>query len=138
MRRLLICMVLLAGCVPARVPSQLSATPGPPVVVTGDRYENAVFAVERPANWRVITSGADAPPGVIFAAPDDTALIVLSAAPLGDVPLPPATEPDAVRVDRRAVPVGDRAVYAAVAGPAARWADVRPVWERVLASVVGV
>jgi hypothetical protein len=70
---------LLAGCglVPARVPPQLSHTPGPAVSFDeAGQVVLGVFAVPIPHGWRVIkTSTAQEPLRVVLASPDDTVLI---------------------------------------------------------------
>ena len=113
MMRRLIAALLLAGCVPATPPPHLANTPGAPVIVDGDRVITAAFRARAPAGWRIILGAASAPPTVIFAAPDNCALIAVSAAPIAAPPLPetcPLIAPHAARilVDGREI-----AVYAA-------------------------
>ena len=54
-------LILFSGCVPAQVPDNLDDTPGPPVVVSEDRYQGAVFSARAPAGWRIITSESRVP-----------------------------------------------------------------------------
>jgi hypothetical protein len=126
MMRRLIAALLLAGCVPAAPPPHLMNTPGAPVIVDGERVITEAFRARAPAGWRIILGAASAPPTVIFAAPDNCSLIVVSAAPIDAPPLPktcPLTPPRAARLR-----VNDReiAVHAA--------ADARTV-EAVIANI---
>jgi hypothetical protein len=75
---LLLMVLLLVGCIPAQVPDMLDDTPGPPVVIDGDWYRGTVFQVRVPSGWRVITSEARVPQGVILVAPEDAALMRLT------------------------------------------------------------
>lgn len=93
MRWLGLGLLALGACVPATTPPQLNQTPGVPVVVTDGRYTTEAFSVLRPDGWRVITSAADAPLGVILVAPDDSALIYISTDGVGDPPRPDADVP---------------------------------------------
>ncbi len=130
---LLALMTVLAACVPARTPPQLDATPGPVFTVTDNHYTNSAFTVTRPPGWRVISSGADAPPGVIFVAPDDTALIQVTTGPTDDTPQP---ETDLeLRTETATVPLADTTVRAYLVGPADNWDALLREWETVLGSV---
>jgi hypothetical protein len=74
-------LVLLVGCgqiAPMDTPPQLSATPGPPVVITADRYTTTAFSVWHPAGWRAVTSASFAEPSVVFISPDETAVIAVA------------------------------------------------------------
>jgi hypothetical protein len=126
MMRRLIAALLLAGCVPATPPPHLVNTPGAPVIVDGDRVITAAFRARAPAGWRIILGAASAPPAVIFAAPDNCALIAVSAAPIDAPPLPKTCPPTAPREARLRVNGGEIAVYAA--------ADARTV-EAVIANI---
>jgi len=66
----------------------LTNTPGAPITLDGERYTNTAFSVAIPRGWRVITSPADAPPAVTFAAPDGCTVIHLSTIP-ADPPVAP-------------------------------------------------
>lgn len=72
-------LLVMAGCIPATLPDNLDDTPGPPVVFDGTRYTGSRFTASVPDGWRVVTSEAQAPQGVIFVAPDDKTLIHLLA-----------------------------------------------------------
>lgn len=81
-----ILLLILAACSPPQTPEQLNFTPGAPITITDDLYVTGAFSVRYPPGWRVITTPAEAPPGAIFAAPDNAALIVLSISPIGTPP----------------------------------------------------
>ena len=89
-------------------PPILSATPGEAVVVTGSRYENEAFSLIYPSGWRVITSPADAPPGVTLVAPGDCALIVIAAAPVDPPTVPEACQAEDILSETRDVTLGTR------------------------------
>jgi hypothetical protein len=110
---LIAALLLIAGCVPATPPPHLANTPGAPVIVDGDRVITAAFRVRAPAGWRIILGAASAPPSVTFAAPDNCALIAVSAAPI-DPPSPSdRCPPVEMRVERVSVNGGVIMVYAA-------------------------
>lgn len=75
-------LFLIAGCIPARVPSNLDNTPGPAVIVADGYYQGSAFTARYLAGWRIVTSEASAPPSVIFVAPDEKSTIRLSVAPI--------------------------------------------------------
>jgi hypothetical protein len=94
--------LLLAGCgslVPARVPPQLTHTPGPPVIVTDHEVRTVAFRAQYPRGWQVITGPAFADPWVIFLNPDQTALIVLALDPADTAVNPPGAGADVCRLD---------------------------------------
>lgn len=132
---LLMAALLIVGCVPATVPPQLDHTPGPPLTVTDDRVQTAAFTVTRPDGWRVVTGEAAAPPSVILIAPDDTALVMLSAAPIDTPPRPQVDDETPLETRTASVNVtgGTVAIYAAA--PAADFADLAPLFDAVIASV---
>ena len=128
------CLTALAACVPATVPPQLDATPGPAVIVA-DRVEVAgLFSVQPPAGWRIVTGAAGDPPSVLFIAPDDAALIGIGTAPDYTAPALPGADHSAARavdMDGVQVQVGLRAPDDAP--------DVFiAVFEQVIASLRGV
>jgi hypothetical protein len=112
-RRLIAALLLLAGCVPATPPPHLANTPGAPVIVDGDRVITSAFRVRAPAGWRIILGAASAPPSVTFVAPDNCALIAVSAAPIAAPPLPDGCPPVEARTERVTVNGGEIRVYAA-------------------------
>lgn len=81
-------LLIAAGCASVSAPpaASLSATPGAAVVVTADTYRNDQFSLAYPPGWRVITAPAGAPLSVTFAAPDNCPLIVVSSAPIAQLP----------------------------------------------------
>jgi hypothetical protein len=64
------------------------------VQVTDGTVITSAFRVARPDGWRVITSPADVPPFVIFVAPDDAALVLVSSSGLDDNPPRPDVSDD--------------------------------------------
>jgi hypothetical protein len=129
---LALCLVLLAACVPAGTPPQLAYTPGPAVVVTDRAYESSAFTVHYPSGWRVVTGAADAPPSVVFVAPDEVSTITLQAGTLEDATL---AEPG-FRVDIRGIELADGTLITAIArAPETAWETFLPVFEGVVAGV---
>lgn len=127
-------LLISVGCVPATTPPQLAFTPGAPVQLINDLYVTAEFAVERPNGWRVITSAATSPRSVIFVSPDDTALILISVAGIGEPPRPQVDEP--LREQVREIALGDEQQVAAfISGRESDWAQLEAVFERVVASI---
>ena len=135
MRRWLACalaLAALAACVPPRLPPQLAATPGPPVVVAGRVHVGALFSVQPPPGWQITTGAAGAPPQVVLVAPDGAALIALGVGTGFTAPALPAAERSAARPLRLE---NGLLVRAALRAPADGWAAYADVFARVLASV---
>lgn len=110
---LIAALLLIAGCVPATPPPHLANTPGAPVIIDGDWVITSAFRVRALADWRIILGAASAPPSVTFAAPDNCALIVVSAAPI-DPPAPlDECPPVEARIERISVNGSAISVYAA-------------------------
>lgn len=109
-----ILLLILAACSPPQTPEQLNFTPGAPITITDDRYVTGAFSVRYPPGWRVITTPAEAPPGAIFAAPDNAALIVLSISPIGTPPELANVPAERVAVEGDEVALGQITVYAAL------------------------
>lgn len=127
-------VLLVSGCVPAITPPQLAHTPGAPVIVTANRYDAGAFSAVYPDGWRVITSPAGAAPSVIFASPDNCALIVLGVEPV-DVPTLPACTDTDFMTETREIDAGNTRLYAGITAPADQWGTVRGVFEAVEESV---
>lgn len=128
----LLCFVLLAACIPAKVPSNLDDTPGPAVVVSDHTFENSQFTARYPDGWRVVTSEAQAPPSVIFVAPDDVATIQLMVGKLENANF---NDPK-VKVDVRSLTLdGGLQITAILSAPPAQWDTYTAQFERVLASL---
>ena len=129
----LILFVLCAGCIPVEKPPQLTFTPGAAFVVTGETFDAGVFHVQYPADWRVITGQASAPPSVIFAAPEDQALMMLA---VGAIESPPVLNTDVeTRSETRSLEHDDLMLTAYLTAPVAEWDRYVQVFETVLASV---
>lgn len=128
----LLSCLLLAACIPAKVPDNLDDTPGPPVVVTERVYESSQFSARYPQGWRVVTSEARTPPAVIFVAPDEVSTIRLMVGPLDDINL---SEPDLQTEVRGLTLPGGLEMTAILSAPPDQWAALLPVFERVLASL---
>ena len=112
---------IFAACIPAHVPDNLDDTPGPPVIITGDLYEGSQFSARYPNGWRVITSEANAPPSVIFVAPDESATIQLVAGTLNNTNFPDSS----LQTDIRGLTLEDgEQVTAILRAPAAEWDTV--------------
>lgn len=131
--------LLLAACgslAPAATPAQLAHTPGPPVMVTGSVYNAGVFSLRYPSGWRIVTGAASSPMWVGFVSPDEDAVLVFSAAPLADVPRPPALEADAQAVtDQRSISLGEITLYAGIIAGADAWPAALALFEHMLATV---
>jgi hypothetical protein len=111
------------------VPPQLSHTPGAPVRFANGVYDAGVFTVRPPEGWRVITSPAASAPFVIFAAPDNCALILVAVEPM-DAP-PSAACPE---TDFRSETRTPDDLYLVGLAPAAQWDDFAAVLERAAES----
>jgi hypothetical protein len=125
-----LCYVFLSACIPAKEPPNLDDTPGPPVVITGDWVEVGGIRARYPDGWRVITSPADTPPFVIFASPDNCALIVLSVEPM-DVPQPAS---DCEQTDFQTM-THETTLFAGLSAPAASFERYRTTFEAVMTSL---
>lgn len=130
-------IISVAACIPAAtVPPQLSATAAPPVTVTDDHYQSAIFSVMRPDGWRVITSPADVPVNVIFVAPDDRALIVVSSAALGEnPPTPTLSDDDTLQTDTQTHTVNGQPLTVYLAGASSDWDGLTPILSRLVDSL---
>ncbi len=115
-------LLLIAGCISATPPPHLANTPGAPVIVDGDLVITAAFRVRAPAGWRIILGAASAPPSVTFAAPDNCALIAVSAAPIDAPPLPNACP--SVQTQMQQVAVNGEAIMVYAAADARTTAGV--------------
>jgi hypothetical protein len=128
----IVCM-LFAGCVPVEKPPQLTFTPGASFVVTDDIFDAGVFNVRYPQGWRVITGQASAPPSVIFAAPDDVALIMLA---VGEIESPPTLSSDIeTQSETRTIELGEVTMTAYLTAPVENWDSFMQIFEDVLATL---
>lgn len=133
--RLCVCVLVFcaAACVPAEVPEQVEQTPGMPIRVAGGWVQTAYFDVQHPAGWRVIASAAHDPLTLVFAAPENDALIVLSIQPVEN---PPQPQTDlALDAIRHEIMLDDLRVYAYGAAPVEAWEAFLEAFEQVAASV---
>jgi hypothetical protein len=126
-----IVLLLMAGCVPAETRIDLDATPGPPVVITEDRYTTTAFSVTYPTAWRVVTSPTFAAPWVVFVRPDEAALIALAVEGDDIADLLPESG-DELRDETRAVGAG---LTARLVAPADDWDAALATFERVIGSL---
>jgi len=126
---------VLLACVPATTPPQLDYTPGPPVVIADDVFTTAAFTVTPPEGWRVITAAADAPPGAIFVSPDDTALIFVTAGPIGEPPRPQVDAATLLRDDVETVALANAEIRVYTVAPQPDWSDVQVAAQRVITSL---
>ncbi|NWG18004.1 MAG: hypothetical protein HXY41_15370 [Chloroflexi bacterium] len=115
---------------PAQTPPLLNFTPGPPAVITDETFANETFSVRYPTGWRVVTSAADAPPSVVFVAPDEQSTITLQTEPPGE----PERDP-LFRLETRQLFLSGLRLYAVARVPVEKWAAFQPTFERLLASV---
>ncbi len=127
--------LLIGACIPAEVSPILSATPGEAVIVTNNVYENDHFSLTYPTGWRVITSPADAPPGVTLVAPGDCALIVVAAAPVEPPTVPEACTQEDILSETRDLTFDSMTVALAGSAPLSAWGDFLVAFERVAGSV---
>ncbi len=126
-------LVACGPIAPATPPSQLGATPGPVVVLTGDRYISKAFSAALPTGWQVVTSPTFADPWVVFTSPDETAVIVLALDP-DDTAVQPPNAKDFVERKEQTIMLEDgRAVYAVLV-TAASATDAK-IFGHVIASV---
>lgn len=125
--------LLVAACVPVAVPVQLSHTPGPPVIIYDLLYHSTAFTLRYPAGWRAITSAASDIPTVIFVAPDEDALIYVSANSNNpDLPVLPGHP----RGDSQVITLENgQVVTVAISAQAATWEAALPLYEQVAASL---
>ncbi|RMF76162.1 MAG: hypothetical protein D6737_20780 [Chloroflexi bacterium] len=141
---LLIVLVLLAACGPVVSVSPVAVlrnTPGPAVVITDDRIETAVFQIERPDGWRVITSAADAPVSIILVSPDERWLMMISAAPIDveKAPRPTVDDESELRSERRDVMLDDETFISTFgAAPVDEWDAFDEIFTRTIESLAAV
>jgi hypothetical protein len=122
-------LLLLAACVPAQVPDQLSATAGASLVITDDWVRGESFAAQIPGGWRVVTGEATQSQRVTLVAPDSQTTIELQA---GEA-VPPSDQapPEA----REVVRVGAGVVTATLRTPADQREAMQAVFAQVVASL---
>lgn len=127
-------LLVMTACVPARTPPQLADTPGPAVQVIDGWYDSGVFRAQYPAGWRVITSAAEAPVSVIFAAPEGDALIMMGEH-ITDAPAP-AGYAGKLRSERREIELGNGVTVIAILNAAhENWLTRLALFEAVVSSV---
>lgn len=129
-----IMLLIMTACIPARLPQQLEATPGPAVVVTDQEVLIGGFATRYPAGWRIITSAADADtPTILLAAPENQALIALGS---GDVTTPYLDAQGETRsITRQSSLTPDLVVTAVLVAAAPDWERFAELFEWVIASL---
>lgn len=132
MNRLWLLLLSLTACVPGTVPALLSATPGPPVIVADQVYRGVDFTVRYPAGWRVITSAAASPAAVIFAAPENEALIYIGPEDTPSLSETARTMTETVRL------TDGREVRAGLSADPEVWEAVWPLFQQVTASLQAI
>lgn len=130
------CLLLISACTPAEVPPQLTQTAGPAFTVAEGIYRNDHWQAAYPDGWRVISAAASDRIGVIFVAPDDCTLILLSEAE-SVPPQPPGCSDETVS-EAEIITAGDHTVYVTWVAESARADTVRSTIERVLESIAAV
>jgi hypothetical protein len=126
-------LACLWACTPVEKPPQLTFTPGAPFVVTGETFDAGVFRANYPTGWRVISGQASTPTTVIFVAPNNAALIMLSLSPID---APPAIDTSVeMRSTTQAVALDARSIAVYGTAPVSEWDSFSQTLEAVLASV---
>lgn len=80
-------LVWVSSCIPAEIPAQLEFTPGPEFQISHTVYENQTFVVTYPSDWRVISPPTEFAGQVTLVAPQDNALIFITANEVHEVPI---------------------------------------------------
>lgn len=131
--------VILCACgpiVPADVPAQLNATPGPPVIITDSVYISTHFATRYPGNWQVITSPAFSQTWVVFAT--DEAVIGLALDRDDIAQITPQVDHE-LRRESQVISFesgSDRQViYALLVAPSADWERYQEIFRQVIESI---
>ncbi len=136
MRKLILLgALMLAACIPGQMPTVLNTTPASGVVMTRDTYRNDLFSVVYPESWRVITSAASAPPSVIFAAPDNCTIIVVSSTPVDQTPPSPSCTQSDIKTFSQTLSAGGRQISVVGSAPAADWDAFKSAFDHLVASV---
>lgn len=132
----LIILCICAACIPAKTPPQLAFTPGAPVIVTDQIYQYETYQVAYPVGWRVITSAAETPGSVTFAAPDNQGLIFISPMPIHQPPALPDVPVERLQTETRVHIVNnDNMLYIALVVDEAFYNVLYPVFESILATI---
>ncbi len=127
--------LLLASCVPADPPAVLTNTPGVPIRIDDQRVYTEAFSLEYPNGWRVITSAADAPLSLIFAAPGNCALIEISVSDAALVDSLGADCPADVESLTREVALDDTSVFIRGLAPSADLDTFTPLFDTIIDSL---
>ncbi|MDL1900120.1 hypothetical protein FBR02_05055 [Anaerolineae bacterium CFX9] len=128
-----ICLLLAAACASVEVAPGLSATPGPAFTVADGWYRNERWQAQYPDGWRVISGAATDNLSVIFAAPDDCTLILLSETE-APAPQPPGCTGETI-TERQTVERDGTTIYTLWLMEADQADAVRGVIQRVLDSI---
>ncbi|MEZ4671396.1 MAG: hypothetical protein R3E39_26130 [Anaerolineae bacterium] len=124
--------LIASGCIPARVPDNLSHTPGPPIVISNNWYQGVIFGARVPDGWRVITSEAASPQAVIFASPENEAVIRLTSGTLNAADVTSSTLRTVIDEIRL---TDDRVIISALSAPDDQWNTFSKIYEQVRKSV---
>lgn len=121
----------IAACVPATVPPQLAHTPGPAVSIYDGQYANAVFRLNYPPEWRVVSSAASADASVMLIAPEDAAVIVIGE----DAEAPTLPHAETLRTETQVKALANQEISLILSAPAAEWDHYLPLWQAVIESL---
>jgi hypothetical protein len=125
--------LVMTGCVPATVPSQLIATPGRAVIITEQQFDAGIFRVRYPPGWRVITGAATNPASVIFVSPDNMAIIQVATDAI-EAPMPQTDEP--IRADKRQIKLDNGLTVTAILNaPENTWERFVLLFDQTIESV---
>ena len=128
-------LLCFSACIPASPPANIAATPGAAAIITRDSYQNDRFSVEYPADWRVITSPAGAPPSVTFVAPGNCALIIVSTVALEQPPTSPSCDQPDIKTTSQHVTLGSQQIALAGSAPSTGWDEFVSTLDRIAASL---
>lgn len=123
--------LLLSACVPVNVPPQVEYTPGAPFTVTADEFIGDSFRIIYPEGWRVITNEASRPLTVIFASPDNDALLMIASGAITDPPAPPAAQGE-LHTESETLEINGQIIGIYSAAPTDQWERYAPLFERAI------
>jgi hypothetical protein len=129
---LLVVVLLVAACVPAKTPPQLEFTPGAYARVDDMTYDAGVFRVDYPGGWRIVKNNiAAAPMSVVFVSPDESMTITVQVGALENTRFDGDWQTE---IETRTVE-GGALVTLIGRAPAEQWDAFQQVFQRVVESV---